>query len=82
MKQATRKRLETLEAHIPARRCGKLDVEIREMVSEERNALRQFLLHAKAGGKPGEKIFDALQAAADMAVSAARGRLCIAHLKP
>lgn len=79
MMLATRKRLEALEARAPSRRKSGLDREIKEMDVEERNKLRVFLLHAKDGGLPSEKEYDALKRGAERAIMEARVRLGISE---
>ena len=75
MKALTR-RIMALETKIkPAKNVGILDAEIRAMTACERNALRDFLLHAKNGGQSGDKDFDELRVEAENAVYAARARL-------
>ena len=75
MMLATRKRVEALEAIAPAKRRGSgLDREIEEMSSEERDVVRRYLLHVKAGGLPGQKEHDALKRDATAVVFAARER--------
>ena len=70
------RRLAVLERKFkPAKNIGILDAEIRAMTACERNALRDFLLHAKNGGQSGDKDFDELRVEAENAVYAARGRL-------
>lgn len=78
MRPADVRRLEALEQRMGARRDGSgLQAEIEAMDSDERGQLRQFLEYAVKGGRPGDGQFDALMAAAEDAILAARERRSI-----
>lgn len=70
------RRITALEALQPPRsRAGGLDREIAAMDSDERDAVRQYLLCVKRGGVAGQQEHDALKRAATDAVFTARSRL-------
>ena len=75
MRLSIGRRLTALEARIKAVGAGGLTDEIQAMSSSERHDLKKFLLHWKAGGKPGEHEFETLKVSAEAAIAAARGRI-------